>query len=376
MLIGFCLEVLSPISIGFLREVGRAKVTSGIGPLLTSETKTVEHNSPRRRTRRHHLHVPRCHCACSLSWQTPARPQHFGSVFSCSRSGAGIAGKRRRSCQDTLAAPASVIQEVVAYPRCSVCISAQDTAPRRAGSCWHTPDGRHGIGVQARSMVPVQENRRVSEVENQNTVSGTSTRLGPVARVCSNFRFRFGPLYCSCRGSFCKCSFVLIVRFSLDVPLHGSHLTECDWLSLSGVPREPKAPSSFISLPKADSGTPGNQVLSASCKTPEVCPFGYSFRFMQCGTFCSPAAFRLRNQQQSFTVGASRARRLLLQTSFSGTRCRGTRLLRRDGAHTLAGAGGAREPAFANTAGSAALRNGTDGATAAVESSEHKVASA
>ena len=47
----------------------------------------------------------------------------------------------------------------------------------------------------------------------------------------------------------------------------------------------------------------------------------------------------------------------------------------RDGAHSLAGAGGPRAPALANAASSAALRNGTDGATTAVVSSEHKVAS-
>ena len=47
---------------------------------------------------------------------------------------------------------------------------------------------------------------------------------------------------------------------------------------------------------------------------------------------------------------------------------------RRDGVHTLAGAGSHRAPALANAAVSAALRNGTDGATAAVVSSERKIA--
>ena len=46
---------------------------------------------------------------CLLSVVTDScSPQHFGSVFSCSQSGAGMAEKRRRSCRDTLAAPSSV----------------------------------------------------------------------------------------------------------------------------------------------------------------------------------------------------------------------------------------------------------------------------
>ena len=38
----------------------------------------------------------------------PCSPAQFGPVFSCSQSVAGMAEKRRRSCQDTLAAPFSV----------------------------------------------------------------------------------------------------------------------------------------------------------------------------------------------------------------------------------------------------------------------------
>ena len=47
---------------------------------------------------------------------------------------------------------------------------------------------------------------------------------------------------------------------------------------------------------------------------------------------------------------------------------RGTARLQRDGAHALARAGGPRAPSLAHPAGSARLRNGTDGATAAVAS--------
>ena len=46
----------------------------------------------------------------------------------------------------------------------------------------------------------------------------------------------------------------------------------------------------------------------------------------------------------------------------------------RDGARTVAGADRPRTSALANAAGCAALRKGTDGATAAVVSPEHKVA--
>ena len=38
----------------------------------------------------------------------PCSPAQFGTVFSCSQSGTSVAETRRRSCQDTLAAPFSV----------------------------------------------------------------------------------------------------------------------------------------------------------------------------------------------------------------------------------------------------------------------------
>ena len=62
-------------------------------------------------------------------------------------------------------------------------------------------------------MAPVQEVWTVSATQNQNTGSGTSTRPGAIARVCSNLRFRFSLLYRSSRSSFCE-SF----RFSLGGP--------------------------------------------------------------------------------------------------------------------------------------------------------------
>ena len=55
--------------------------------------------------------------------------------------------------------------------------------------------------------------------------------------------------------------------------------------------------------------------------------------------------------------------------------CRGAPRPRRDGARSLAGADSSRTPALAKAAGSAALRNGTDGATAVVVSTKHKVVS-
>ena len=100
--------------------------------------------------------------------------------------------------------------------------------------------------------------------------------------------------------------------------------------------------------------------------------------------FCPTAVSRLKNQQGAQENGVA-AWSLLVQATYSlgaqhgreehtpRSSC-GAPRPRRDGAHTLAGAGGPRAPALANAAGSAALRNGTDGATAAVVSSEHKVA--
>ena len=82
--------------------------------------------------------------------------------------------------------------------------SPPDTAPRRAGPSGLTSDRRLGIGVQTRSMAPVQEDQTVSAIQNQNSGSGTSTRLRAIARVCSNVRFRYSPLCGSSCGSFCK----------------------------------------------------------------------------------------------------------------------------------------------------------------------------
>ena len=100
----FCPEVLSPSSTLSLSGNGGEGRKSDLGPghcLLSSETRTLGPQLAASRHTKYHLSIPsispRCHCACSLSWQTAARPQHFGSVFSCNQSGARMSGKRKRS---------------------------------------------------------------------------------------------------------------------------------------------------------------------------------------------------------------------------------------------------------------------------------------
>ena len=128
-------------------------------------------------------------------------------------------------------------------------------------------------------------------------------------------------------------------------------------------------------------------------KTPEVCPLGQPFRLMQCGSFARSQHFDSGiQQQQSSNVGASQT----LGSGRSGAQppreeiacagrpvwapCMGLesgapRTPARTAPTTARQVQEAPEaPALANAAGSAALRNGTDGATAAVVSSEHKVA--
>ena len=101
--------------------------------------------------------------------------------------------------------------------------SPPEFAPRRAGPSGHTWAGRHGFGVLTRSVAPVQEDRTASAIQNQNTGSGISTRLGAIARVCPNLRFR-----CYSVGAPSARASVSVIVFS-----HGSHLIGCDWLTVS-----------------------------------------------------------------------------------------------------------------------------------------------
>ena len=193
-------------------------------------------------------------------------------------------------------------------------LGALETAPRRVGSCRHTPDGCHGFGVQTRSMALVPDTRTLSAIQNQNT-GGTSTWLEAIARACPNIRFGFRIQYRSGRGSFSKSSFVLIVCFSLV----GPPTEESPHRVRLGCRENRKR---HLSQRRCQ------LILSVSCKTSEVLSTLAFISLHTVRMLCSPAAFRLRNQQQqSSNVGAFkpwevdaqerslRARRLLLQAA-------------------------------------------------------------
>ena len=141
-------------------------------------------------------------------------------------------------------------QEIAAYPWCSAC--GRLGSGERLTARWALPT----FG----GLVPCnpQDTRTIPPSQNQYIGSGTSTWLEGIARVCPNLRFRFSLLCHSSRGSFCKSSSALTVRFSLDGP--STEVTSPSSTSpLSGAPREPKASSSFTSLPTTDSQTSGNE---------------------------------------------------------------------------------------------------------------------
>ena len=147
------------------------------------------------------------------------------------------------------------------------------------------------------------------------TGSGTSAWLGSICRVSSHLRFRFSLPYRSSRGSFCKSSSALTARFSLDGP-HTEVTSLRSTGSHSGVPRELKASSSSMSLPTADHGAPCNECSHRRAKHQLSVPTRAFVLLDAVWLTCSPAAFRLRDQQQqSSEVGASQT----LRSGRSGT---------------------------------------------------------
>ena len=136
-------------------------------------------------------------------------------------------------------------------------ISAQGSAPQRVGSCRHSEDWYLGIDAQAGSAAPALDTRTVSAIQNQNTGSGTSTWLETITRVSSHLRF----------------------RFSFQPRIYQQELISphCPVsASLVRTRRSPQSPTRAVVL-----------LLNAVWIT------------------CSPAVFRLRDQQQQFDVGAS-----------------------------------------------------------------------
>ena len=172
-------------------------------------------------------------------------------------------------------------------------------------------------------MALEQDVRTASAIQNQNSGRGTSARMSAIARVCSDFRCR------SSQSSLCKSS-------------------------------------------RVGRGGPSRHVTS-QCAT-----LHSGIHFASCSVEpCSPVAFWLRNHQQrssnnvgSQTVGSRRSGTEPPREEIAcASRPLGTRRV------ILSSRPSRNCPALANAADSAALRNGTDGATAAVVSPEHKVAS-
>ena len=261
------------------------------------------------------------------------------------------------------------IQEAAVYRRCTVW---------RASPLRTLPRGAPGL-VGTRGMVAMVPLCKQSRHPLLWTY-GRGMRLLP---ECAP-NLRFASAYCtvpaavlSARAHSCSLS------VSASMVPHGSHLTECDWHSLRGA-AGPKASSSFTSLSTADRRAPGNESSQHRANTRSLSPLTF-ISLHTVRILCSPAAFRLRNQQQQSSIVVAsqpwevdaqersrRARRFAVQAALVGTSMaerdivlqalRRSSRPRRDGAHTLAGAGGRGAP------------NGTDRATAAMVSSEHKSA--
>ena len=149
---------------------------------------------------------------------------------------------------------------------CFLCVRASATnaceygdsgAPGKESTRRRSEDWCHGIVVQTRSTAPCSGHTdTICDAEPEHW-EWASKWLEAIARVCPSLRFRFSLLYRSSRGSFCKSSIVLIVRFSLDGP--PMEVTSPSATGSPRVTREPQASSSFTSLPTADSGAPGNE---------------------------------------------------------------------------------------------------------------------
>ena len=201
--------------------------------------------------------------------------------------------------------------------------------------------------MQKWSMAPVQEVWTVSATQNQNTGSGTLDEAGGYCPSVLE-----PPLSLQPAVSFQPQFLLRELPFQPRWSLHGSHLTECDWLTLSIVQNTRSLSTRAIISPYA------------------------------VWNLCLPAAFRLRNQQQqslqrrrqpkSGEVDAQergrRARRLLVQAAlWAPSMAERDMVLEAiaelpDPGERVPHVGRsrrARGPAFANRAGSAALRNGT-----------------
>ena len=197
--------------------------------------------------------------------------------------------------------------------------SAPKTAPRRAGPSGLTSASRHGISAKVDG--PGTDVRTASALQNQNTGSGTSTRPA-TAGVCSDLRFRCSPPYRSSQGSLCKSS-----RLS-----HG------------GPPRGVTSP-----------GATGSLSIVQNSRIRLIRAF---ISLHAAWNFCSPAAYWLWNQQQRSSICRRQPSRGKSTLKEIACYC-GISRHRRDGAHTVARAGGLRAPALAN-----AMRRSESGQTA------------
>ena len=190
---------------------------------------------------------------------------------------------------------------------------------------------------------------------------GRSTWLEAVDRVCPS-----PPLAIQLTVPF---------QFLLDGPPHGGHLID-PRLALSHGCREDR--KRHLRSRRCQRLTAERQAMNSPSDVQNTRNPSASLAFISLHAvwiLCSPAAIRLRNQQQQSSYGASqtlgsgqersrRARNLLVQAAVWAPRhhprgpCRVSRS-QRDNARSLAWAGRSRIPAVANAAGRAAPCNGT-----------------